>query len=200
MRLKNTPLEFAGDNPCVVLYDENGQVSSAISYWNSNASLAGAGQLMFLITTEGGKQVGRIFTDNTDLVEFCVSFNQHFLGFESIDWKVEAIKVEAIKAKLEMVRKDDRYTLNCSHGGGTITATWGDLEPPYINRAMNTDFGNEVGRSYDVSCVIISAGSGSIEVDGKALAGAVSAPYGGLPRSAFLAFCETWSRRPGAVK
>lgn len=47
MKEQMKAIEFAGDNPCIVLYDSNRNVASAISYWHSSASLGGLGGVLF---------------------------------------------------------------------------------------------------------------------------------------------------------
>ena len=56
-------IEFAGENPCVVLYDHDGNAVSAVSYWNANFSVAGSGQALFLLRRQDGRIRGRLFAE-----------------------------------------------------------------------------------------------------------------------------------------
>jgi hypothetical protein len=194
IKTDETVLEFAGDNPCVVLYDECTMVLTAASYWHVTASLAGIGRALFLITSEGGHLKRRIFADNPGVVGFLRTFNDHFKGFEGIGWPSEAEP-----AQFQMRHDSDEAALDCTTENGTVRLEWRDLSPAYLRRSHVHDFGQEPGRSYEVSTVILPAGGGSIYIDGKSQPGAVAGPYGNLPRSAFLAVCETWSRLKGAA-
>jgi hypothetical protein len=51
-----TSIEFAGDNPCAVLHDNDRTVVSAISYWRSSASLSGVGEALFLLRRSPGME------------------------------------------------------------------------------------------------------------------------------------------------
>jgi len=189
MLLDGSLLEVACDNPCVVLYDDTRAITCAASYWNVNASLAGAGEALFLLSNDSGHPKGQIFTDNLGLIDLLRSFNQHFAGFESTGWDVAAEP-----ARFRMKRANDCFSLECASDVHVIDMEWRNLGSPYLLRSQVSDFGGEGGRSYEVSSVIVPASSGSIHLDGRSQPGTVIGPYGSLPKSAFLAFCETWSR------
>lgn len=183
-------IEFAGENPCVVLYDEEGTVVSGISYWNANFSVAGPGQALLLVSRQDGQPRGRLFAEAGAPVSFFTGLNQHFIGFEAVEWA----SVPPESARFEAGWTGDAYRLRCSHDHGTIDATWRDFGDAQMLSQRSVNFGNVAGRSYDISSVIIGSSTASIDVDGRSLSGSIRAPYGALPRSAFLAFCETWTR------
>jgi len=183
-------IEFAGENPCVVLYDQEGNAVSAVSYWNANFSVAGPGQALFLLIGHGGQVQGRLFSEANAPVEFFKGLNQHFLGFEVVEWA--SIRPQPARFEAGWIGED--YRLTCSHIDGAIDVTWRDFGVPLMLSQRSIDFGKVAGRSYEISSVIIGSTTGVIDVDGKTLPGSVQTPYGALPRSAFLAFCETWSR------
>jgi hypothetical protein len=183
-------IEFAGENPCVVLYDEQGNTVSAVSYWNANFSVAGPGRALLLLTRQDGQVRGRLLVEAGAPVDFLTGLNQHFLGFEAVEWA----SVPPEPARFEARWTGDAYRLTCSHDDGTIDATWRDFDDAQMLSQRSIDFGNVAGRSYDISSVIIGSSTAMIEVDGRSLPGSIQAPYGALPKSAFLAFCETWTR------
>ena len=183
-------LEFAGDNPCVVLYDAEGAVVSAVSFWDADFSLSGTGRALFFLSTRNGRPEGRIFAEDKAPIDFFRGLNQHFLGFEAIPWA----SIQPEPARFEAGWTDDAYAIACAHGAGRIDVGWRDLETPTMLKQRSTEFGGEAGRSYDIASVIIGASGGTIRVDGEPLPGSIRSPYGALPRSAFLAFCETWLR------
>ena len=183
-------IEFAGENPCVVLYDHEGNAVSAVSYWNANFSVAGSGQALFLLRRQDGRISGRLFAEAKAPVDFFKGLNQHFLGFEAVEWA----SVPPEPARFEAGWTGDAYRLTCSHDQGAIDVSWRDFDGPRMLNQRSMDFGNVAGRSYEISSVIIGSSTATIDVDGKALPGSIRVPYGALPRSAFLAFCETWMR------
>lgn len=183
-------IEFAGENPCVLLYDQHGNVISAVSYWNANFSVGGPGQALFLLIREDEQAKGRIFAEAKAPIDFFKSLNQHFLGFEEVEWS--SIRPEP--AQFEAGWAGEAYRLACSHAQGDIDVTWRDFDDPLLLSQRSMDFGKVAGRSYDISSVIIGSSIGVIDVDGRSLPGSTRAPYGALPKSAFLAFCETWMR------
>jgi len=183
-------IEFAGDNPCIVLYDNDRTVVSAISYWRSSASLSGVGEVLFLLRRSPWRPLeASVFGDNADLAAFLCTFNQHFEGFQTVD-----LGGTMQFAKFRTRRESDSVQLDCVTPTNTIRVAWSELGTPRMNRSDVLDFGKQVGRSYEVSSVIVPANSGSIVIDGERQSGRVVEGYGALPKSAFLAFCETWTR------
>ena len=183
-------IEFAGDNPCVVLYDCDRTIVSAISYWRSSASLSGIGEVLFLLRRSPGRPLEAIvFGDNTELAAFLCTFNQHFEGFQTI-----GLDGAMQPAKFHTRRASGSAQLECVAPMTTIRVEWSELGTPRMNRSDILDFGRQVGRSYEVSSVIVPANSGSIVIDDERQPGRVIDGYGALPKSAFLAFCETWTR------
>jgi hypothetical protein len=184
------PVEFAGENPCVVLYSPNSEVMTAISYWRSDFSASGAGQALFaLLRTKDDTLKSHVYTDRMELVPFLATFNQHFKGFEQADLG----STLAQKAEFRISREDDSVEMRCISHSQEIGVIWHGLGTPFVTRTNASDFGGEVGRSYEISSVIRPAKDGAVFVDGKKQPGAVVDEYGGLPRSAFLALCETWT-------
>ena len=183
-------IEFAGDNPCAVLYGDRGTVVSAISYWRANASLQGVGEVLFLLQRSSEHNlVVSVFTDNADLARFAITFNQHFEGFQGVSFDVEIQS-----ATFSTCIGSESVELECVSAEKTVQVQWKGLTKPYILRSEIIDFGKQVGRSYEVSSVIISANSASILVNDELQPGRVVDGYGALPKSAFVAFCETWAR------
>ena len=183
-------VEFAGENPCVVLYDDRRNVLAAVSYWRADSSLYGVGQVLFLLRASQGLALeASVFSDNAELAGFLSTINQHFEGFQGTRL---AVPVRA--AELRVHRSADAVELDCASDKHAVRVSWKGLGRPRIVRSTLTDFGNRAGLCYEVSTVIIPAASGSIVIDGERQQGHVVDGYGALPRSAFLAFCETWTR------
>jgi len=183
-------VEFAGENPCVVLYDDRRNVRTAVSYWRADSSLHGVGQVLFLLRASRGLALeASIFADNPGLAGFLSAINQHFEGFQGTP-----LSVPVRSAEIRVDRGSDSVELDCVSEKHAVRVSWKGLGRPRIVRSTLSDFGNQAGLSYEVSTVIIPATSGSIVIDGEPQQGQVVDGYGALPRSAFLAFCETWTR------
>ena len=130
-----------------------------------------------------------IFSDNADLAAFLRTFNKHFEGFGGVNLDV------AIQPATFRVSRELQFArLECASATTTITADWTELSTTQLVRSDVMNFGGQIGRSYEVSSVIVSAHSGAIVVNGERRPGHVIDGYGALPKSAFLAFCETWIR------
>jgi hypothetical protein len=185
------PLDFAGENPCVILFGPDGRVASAASYWKTLFSPFGSGQAVFaLLPNAKGQLAPYVYTDDVDLIPFLVSFNQHFLGFEEFDLGAAI----AQPADFAVSSQADALELHCRSGQSELRVVWRGLGAPFILRSNAVDFGGEIGRSYEVSSVIRAAQDGEIRLNGSRQPGALIKNYGSLPRSAFLALCETWAR------
>lgn len=185
------PIEFAGENPCVVLYAPSGEVMTAISYWRSEFSPSGTGHALFaLLQNESGELEPHAYAERPGLASFLATFNKHFKGFEQ--GQLEATVAQP--AEFSVSRADDSVEMHCMSSDLEIQVTWTGLGVPFVTRTNALDFGGEVGRSYEISSVIRTARDGVVFVNGKKQPGTVASEYGSLPRSAFLAFCETWTR------
>lgn len=107
-------LEFAGSNPCVVLYGENDEVLSAASYWNADFTPFGPGEALFLLRSSSeGDLSASVYATNAELAHFLRPFNQYFGGFESVNLDVE---VEA--GEFRTVRERDIVRLDCTSASG----------------------------------------------------------------------------------
>jgi hypothetical protein len=146
--------------------------------------------LRSLLIREEEQTKARIFAEAKAPIDFFKSLNQHFLGFEGVEWA----SIQPEPAQFKAGWASEAYHLACSHAQGAIDVTWRNFDDPLPLSQRSMDFGKVAGRSYDISSVIIGSSSGVIDVDGESLPGSTRAPYGALPKSAFLAFCEIWTR------
>jgi hypothetical protein len=174
----------------VVLYGQDGEVLSAASYWNADYTPLGPGEVLFLLRSPAGSRAGvTAYSVNRELARFLWSFNQYFGGFEDVP--VEAYEESA---DFRLFREKDSVRLDCASETGAVRVEWNGFASPGLNRSRIADFGREAGRSYDAASVVCPVTHGSISVSGERLPGAVVDDYADLPRSAFLAWCETWVR------
>ena len=178
-------LEFAGTNPCVVLYGDHGEVVSAASYWSADFTPVGPGEALFLLRTGADGRAGvTAYSTGKELAAFLWSFNRFFGGFEGVP--LDAINSSTA---FRLDRGPDAIRLDCTSPS--------DAASDVVQRSPVYDFGGEAGRTYEVTSTVAAVEHGSISVNGESLPGSVVDNYGDLARSAFLAWSETWVRAGG---
>ena len=198
---------FCGENPEMRLVRlDNVDVEIAFaSYWHCTYSPHGSGQLLALhiepnVLEPDADALTVLLADNLPLGRALVDeLVQFFPGVGHIPFTT--IKVEAGILSQSGDGKN-RYHVESRSAQHEIDITW---EYMLDTRLPHTyaDFIHEADRGtlLDVSNVICPMAQGSIHVDGVPVGGRVHSFHDGtMQRStAFLAFSETWVRRPAVV-
>lgn len=194
-------IAFCGENPQIMLYDENNEYTVAASYWRSVYSPFGEGNVLLLYLgkeNQGEHPSHTIYSDNLPLAEYLtLTFNQHFDEFKMLSFG--AVKPEKGSFRQESDSRDF-HRVHCETLEHHIELLWEDvrLRQLFILKDLNEGgFGKNGDEHYDVYTNIFLCAKASITLNGKELSGTIRTKQEGeiFRSSAFMAFSETWIKR-----
>ena len=197
---------LCGENPEMRLVRPGTEEEIAIaSYWNCTYTPYGVGQVLVLHVEAGvlparADPLTLIFADNSPLGRYVAdTLVQHFEGFDRLDLK--AVQVENARLT-QSGNPREVYRVVCRADSHTIEVTWNDLldvRLPHTYTNLITE--SDTGSVLDVSNVICPVERGSVIIDGVSISGKVHSFHDGTRHrsTAFLAFSETWIRRPSTA-
>jgi hypothetical protein len=190
-----TDVLIAGGNPCIFLHEEGNGILVALSYWDAQYSPAGAGKCLFLRSSHPKYACNLACSDNEPLLELVhANFNKHFAGFKEIDERL--MRRERATFSVKDLPEKNRLQLEVHTSTASIVASWDEFGVAEQVIDDLEGFGSQAGERFRVASVIVPAARATIAINGQDLPGRVSASYGKLKSSAFLAWAESWSRLP----
>ena len=190
-------VDWTGENPGILLKDDNGEFSAMALFFRVAWSPVGQGQVLLLYGTPGAVEgtdeaPNVILSDNPELTAF---LKQNFIGklaafanapaFET----VPDITAEAVRSSGDPM--SHRYTETVSGQGLTVELVWEKLEAP---RALELT-PDQVGTGEHIMfTLLVPAHDAQILVNGRALSGKLGTRVqaGYETTTAFLYFSETW--------
>ncbi len=195
-------VDWSGDNPGILLINDDGSFSAMALFFRVAWSPAGQGQLLLLYgspeQTQGTVEAPNVLMgDNADLARFLM---ENFIGKLAVFRKAPAYeKLRYVTARAVRASGDPmgyRYSETIAGEGLVVELVWEDLEEP---RALELT-PDQVGTgAHTMFTLLVPARKAKIMVNGRALSGKVGTRVqaGFETTTAFIYFSETWVIPPG---
>ena len=200
VRLK--PIAFCGENPVIELYDATTEIiTAAASFWHCTYSPHGEGQVLLVyLDAANASALGQpsvaIYADNASVARYVTdTFNQHFDGWKSFDFKDAPIQQARFFTDAHM---SQFYRVACHTDTSVIDVTWTDIRSSDFRTFPDLNgggFGFADDEHYHVSNAIFLCGQGAISVNKHQAVGEAQTrtlPDGRFSSSVFVALSETW--------
>lgn len=172
---------LVGANPAVQLFDSSGACTAYVSCWRVDWSVRGSGTALVLWLPDGVTVLGR----DADLGGWLAEhFVRHFPELDGLAWVPPVFQRCDVRLDIDLARG-----MRAEAGHVEVTAT-GVLD----RRSSITDDFPLAGVPHSLHLVLAPCGSGTVQVAGRALPGAVRTR--GTPErpgsSAFVTEAEVW--------
>lgn len=190
-------VDWTGENPGILLRDEQGEFSAMALFFRVVWSPVGQGQVLLLLgspgTVEGTAEAPNvILSDNPDVTAF---LKQNFISKLAAFANAPAyptlpeVGAQAVRAGGDPM--SHRYTETIVGPELTVELVWENLETP---RALELSPHEVASGEQNMFSLLVPAHSAQIIVNGRALPGKLGTRVqaGYETTSAFLYFSETW--------
>ena len=169
------------------------QDTTRFSLFQTEYSPAGAGHAAFLYTDPACMQsapVNAVYTDNPELAAWL--YNRMYRDRDNPLAECGEPIITARFGRSGDMGRQLNYTIDTAHGH--ISATWADLEPPFVHHGVA---GSSSIYTY---CFFVVATRASLTIDGEVVPGAIYPrqdwiPLVGRPLSSCLIGDEFWATR-----
>ncbi|WP_170765068.1 hypothetical protein [Ruegeria lacuscaerulensis] len=190
-------VDWTGENPGILLCDENGEFSAMALFFRVAWSPVGQGQVLLLLgspgTVEGTADAPNvILSDNPDVTAFLrENFISKLAAFANAPAYASLPEVGAQAVRAGGDPMSHRYTETIAGPGLTVELVWEDLEKP---RALELSPHEVASGEQNMFSLLVPAHAAQIIVNGRPLPGKLGTRVqaGYETTSAFLYFSETW--------
>ena len=195
-------VDWSGDNPGILLTNDDGGFSAMALFFRVAWSPAGQGQVLLLYgspeQTQGTPEAPNVLmSDNAELADFLLG---NFIGKLAVFRDAPAFAhLRHLTAQTIRTSGDPagyRYSESIAGEGLTVELIWEDLEEL---RALELTPDQVGTREHTMFTLLVPARKATIMVNGRALPGKVGTRIqaGFETTTAFLYFSETWVLPPG---
>lgn len=190
-------VDWTGENPGILLKDDNGEFSAMALFFRVAWSPVGQGQALLLYGTpdqvEGPPEAPNvILSDNPDLTAFLKrNFISKLAAFANAPAFATLPEIGAQAVRSSGDPMSHRYTETISGENLTVELVWEGFEPP---RALELSPHEVASGEQNMFSLLVPAHSARIIVNGHTLPGKLGTRVqaGYETTTAFLYFSETW--------
>lgn len=190
-------VDWTGENPGILLRDENGDFSAMALFFRVAWSPVGQGQVLLLLGSpglvEGTEDAPNVLlSDNPDVTAFLKeNFISKLAAFANAPAYATLPEIGARAVRAGGDPMSHRYTETIVGHGLTVELVWEDLQKP---RALELSPHEVASGEQNMFSLLVPSHSAQIIVNGRALPGKLGTRVqaGYETSSAFLYFSETW--------
>jgi len=190
-------VDWTGENPGILLKDENGEFSAMALFFRVAWSPVGQGQVLLLYGSPNEKASSTnapnvLVSDNAELANFLKkNFIAKLGAFRNAAAFDDMKSVMANSFRSDGDPMGPRYTESVHADGLNIELVWEALEEPRCLELTPEQVGTG---EHTMFTLLVPAGKASIMVNGQSLSGSIGTRVqaGVETTTAFLYFSETW--------